>query len=119
MDTCTVCHIDDMERPWPNWILVRKALGVESFGLNVTELQPGEKITEHDEVGRDQEEVFVTLAGSPTLVVDGSEYPIPQGTYARLAPEPKRYVVNNGATTARVLIISAPRTSGYQPMDWA
>src|SRR3990172_2293904 len=114
-----VLHVDELEHPWPKWILVRKSLGVTSFGMNITELQPGEQIPEHDETDRDHEEVFVTLSGSPTIVIDGAEHPAPEGTYARLDPAPKRYIVNNGDTTARVLIISAPATSGYVPMDWA
>ena len=112
-------HIDEIEHPWPQWLLVRKGLGVSSFGINVTELQPGEQITEHDETGRDQEEVFLTLSGRPTLVVDGAEHPLPEGTFARVDPAPSRYVVNRGETVARVLIVSAPLTSGYEPMDWA
>lgn len=115
----TIMHVDELEHPWPKWILARKSLGVRSFGMNITELQPGEQIPEHDETERGQEEVFVTLSGSPTMVIEGQEHPAPEGTYARLDPAPKRHIVNNGDTTARVLIISAPTTSGYVPMDWA
>jgi uncharacterized cupin superfamily protein len=115
----TIMTVDEMEHPWPKWILARKSLGLASFGMNVAELPPGERIPEHHEVERDQEEVFVTLSGSPTIVIDGREHPAPEGTFARLDPEPMRYVVNKGDTVARVLIISAPRTSGYQPLDWA
>jgi glyoxylate utilization-related uncharacterized protein len=115
----TVKHIDDFEHPFPKWLLARKSLGVSAFGLNVCELQSGEQIPEHDETGRGQEEVFVTLSGSPTMVIDGAEHPAPAGTYVRLDPEPMRYVVNTGSEPARVLIISAPTTSGYEPMDWA
>ena len=114
-----VMHIDECELPWPQWYLARKSLGVQSFGLNVAEIEPGASITEHDELARDQEEVFVTLAGSPTFVIDGQEFPAPAGTLARVAPAPIRTVVNNGDDIARVLIISAPTTSGYKPMDWA
>jgi uncharacterized cupin superfamily protein len=119
MSAFTIMHVDDFEHPWPQWRLARKSLGVKSFGLNVAEIQPGEQITEHDEIDRDQEEVFVTLSGSPTLVIDGVEFPAPEGTFARLDPTPKRTVVNRGDTPARVLILSAPTTSGYEPMDWA
>jgi quercetin dioxygenase-like cupin family protein len=108
-----------MEHPWPKWILARKSLGISSFGMNITELQPGEQIPEHDEADRDHEEVFITLTGSPSFVIDGQTHPAPEGTYARLDPEPKRYVVNTGDGVARVLIISAPTTSGYEPLDWA
>jgi uncharacterized cupin superfamily protein len=112
-------HLDELEHPWPKWILVRKSLGVGSFGMNITELQPGEQIPEHDERDRDQEEVFFTLSGSPSIVIDGKKLATPEGTFVRVDPVHKRYVVNNGETVARVLIASAPTTSGYEPMDWA
>jgi quercetin dioxygenase-like cupin family protein len=85
----------------------------------VVELPPGETIPEHDETGGDQEEVFIVLSGDPTVVIDGNEHPAPAGTFVRLDPEPKRTVVNRSDGDAVVLIVSAPRTSGYQPMDWA
>jgi hypothetical protein len=37
----------------------------------------------------------------------------------RIDPEHKRTVENIGETPCEVLIISAPRTSGYEPMGWA
>jgi len=119
MSGFTIVHADDFERPFPKWALARKTLGVTSFGLNVVELAPGESIPEHDEVGRDQEEVFVTLAGEATLVIDGADHAAPAGTYARLDPEPVRTVVNASDAPVTVLIISAPRTSGYEPLGWA
>jgi len=119
MSAFTIVHLDDFERPFPKWALARKSLGVSSFGLNVVELPPGESIPEHDEVERDQEEVFVTLSGAATLVIDGQDHPAPAGTFVRLDPEPVRTVRNDGAETAAVLILSAPRTSGYEPLSWA
>ncbi len=119
MSAFTIVHLDDFERPFPKWALARKTLGVTSFGLNVVELAPGESIPEHDEVGRDQEEVFVTLAGEATFVIDGADHAAPAGTYARLDPEPVRTVVNASDAPATVLIVSAPRSSGYEPMGWA
>ena len=119
MPAYTILHVDEIEHPWPKWILVRKSLGLGAFGMNIAELQPGEQIPEHDETGRDQEEVFLALSGSATIVIDGQESPLPEGTFARVDPAPKRYLVNNGDAAARVLIISAPTGSGYEPMDWA
>lgn len=115
----TIVHMDDFERPFPKWALARKSLGLQSFGMNVVELPPGETIPEHDETGGDQEEVFIVLSGDPTVVIDGNEHPAPAGTFVRLDPEPKRTVVNRSDGDAVVLIVSAPRTSGYTPMDWA
>ena len=115
----TIKHDDELERDYGKWVLVRRSLGLNAFGMNAVELPPGESIPEHDETERDHEEVFLTLSGAPTMVIDGEEHPAPEGTFVRLDPEPQRYVVNKGPTAARVLIISAPRTSGYQSMDWA
>ena len=114
----TIKHHDEFDRAG-GWALARRSLGLTSFGLNVVDIEPGGSIPEHDELSRDQEEVFIVLSGSPAMVIDGEEHPAPAGTYARLAPDLQRTVVNRGAETARVLIVSAPRTSGYEPMGWA
>lgn len=113
-----IAHRDSFERTG-NWLLARRSLGVGSFGLNIVEIPPGESIPEHDELGRDQEEVFAVLDGTATFIVDGQELEAPAGTYLRLDPAPTRTARNDGADAVQLLIISAPRTSGYQPMDWA
>jgi len=118
MDGLTVRRRDELERTG-KWLLVRRSLGLSSFGMNLVEIPPGEGIPEHDETGRDHEEVFIVLSGSPTLVVDGQEHAAPEGTFARLDPPLRRTVVNHGDAPASVLICSAPRTSGYEPLDWA
>ena len=118
MGDFTIMHSDDFERTG-KWSLARRSLGVESFGINLVEIPPGEDIPEHDETGRDQEEVFIVLEGTPSLVIDGESYPAPAGTFARLDIECKRTVRNDGDTPAKVLIVSAPRSSGYEPMGWA
>jgi quercetin dioxygenase-like cupin family protein len=118
LDGVTIRRREDLERTG-NWLLARRSLGLSSFGMNLVEIPPGERIPEHDETDRDQEEVFVFLDGSPSLVVDGREIETPAGTFARLDPHLKRTVVNNGEGPASVLIVSAPRTSGYEPMGWA
>jgi len=102
-----------------SWLLVRRSLGLAAFGLNVVEIAPGDSIPEHDETGRDQEEVFLALAGDVVLVVDGQDHALSEGSFARLDTKPRRTVRNDGPGAARVLIASAPRTSGYEPMGWA
>ena len=115
----TVKHRDEFDRAWDRWLLVRRGLGVSSFGVNIVEVEPGGNLTEHDELERDQEEVFVFLSGTATMVVDGQDVPAPAGTYVRVAPAAQRSARNEGDTVAEVLIISAPTSSGYEPMDWA
>jgi quercetin dioxygenase-like cupin family protein len=86
--------------------------------MNVVDIEPGDRIPEHDETGRDQEEVFIVLSGNATLVVDGRAHPAPAGTFARIDPPLLRTVVNTGDETASVLIVSAPTTSGFEPDTW-
>jgi quercetin dioxygenase-like cupin family protein len=43
--------------------------------MNLVDVDPGGQIPEHDETGTDQEEIFIVLSGSPTLVIDGQEHP--------------------------------------------
>ena len=90
-----IANHDDLEQIG-SWSLVRRTLGITSFGVNVVEIAPGATIPEHDELGRDQEELFVILRGSAVLVVDGEDHPAPAGTYARLDPEHMRTVRNDG-----------------------
>ena len=115
----TIRHLDDFERTG-SWSLVRRGLDLHAFGMNVVEIAPGGTIPEHDETDRDQEEVFIVLEGSPHMVIDGERHQAPKGTFVRLDPEPRRTVVNDeGAPPALILIVSAPRSSGYEPMAWA
>jgi quercetin dioxygenase-like cupin family protein len=114
----TIVHRDGLERSGM-WSLARRSLGLTSFGMNLVEIPPGERIPEHDEADRDQEEVFVVLSGEPTLLIDGEPHPAPAGTLARLDPPLRRTVSNEGDEPATILIVSAPRSSGYEPMEWA
>lgn len=114
----SVLHTDELERNG-NWSLVRRSLGIGCFGANLVEIAAGESIPEHDEIDRDQEELFYFMTGAPLLVIDGTEHRVAAGTFARLDPELRRTVRNDGTEPASVLIVSAPRSSGYEPMGWA
>jgi uncharacterized cupin superfamily protein len=114
----TFSHRDECETSG-NWRLVRRTLGLQAFGVNLVDIPPGEQIPEHDELERDQEEMFFILEGTPTLVIDGEDHTAPAGSFARLDPEHTRTVRNDGEEPASVLIASAPRSSGYEPMEWA
>ena len=117
-DGFTIGQLGEFERNG-RWQLVRRGLGVESFGLNVVEIEQGYSIPEHDESERDQEEVFVVLEGSAVMVVDGEEHPAPAGTFVRVAPSLTRTVRNDLEPPVTMLIVSAPTTSGYTDMGWA
>jgi quercetin dioxygenase-like cupin family protein len=101
-----------------SWRLARKSLGVSAFGVNLVEIGPGGQIPEHDESERDHEEVFIVWDGNATAVIDGTERPASSGTFVRVSPEVRRTIRNDGDGTVKLLIVSAPRSSGYEPMGW-
>jgi uncharacterized cupin superfamily protein len=114
----TITAEDELERTG-RWSLVRKSLGVESFGINLVEIGPGQGIPEHNEAERDHEELFVVLEGDLVAVIDGERHPVSARSYVRVDPEPTRTFLNEGDAVARLLIVSAPRTSGFEPLPWA
>jgi mannose-6-phosphate isomerase-like protein (cupin superfamily) len=117
-DGYTLAHSDEFERNG-RWGLARRTLGVESFGINLVTIEPGKDIPEHDERERDQEEVYIILSGEAVAVVDGKEHPAPAGTYVRLDVDHRRTIRNDGSAPVELLMVSAPRSSGYEPMEWA
>jgi hypothetical protein len=62
LDGLTIRRRDDLERTG-NWLLARRSLGVTAFGMNLVEIPTGERIPEHDEIDRDQEEVLIVPDG--------------------------------------------------------
>jgi mannose-6-phosphate isomerase-like protein (cupin superfamily) len=87
-------------------------------GTYAVRMAPGSSIPPYDEAERDRNEVFITLQGEPTIVLDGREIPLPTGRFARVAPPVDRTIVNRGRHEAVVLIASAPRSRGeHTPAD--
>jgi len=116
--THTIAHTDDLAREGA-WLLARRTLDVRSFGINLVDVPPGGSLPAHDETESAQEEVYLVLGGRPTILIGDLEHEAGPGTFVRLDPEPVRSVVNRGTEPARLLMVSAPTSSGFAPMDWA
>ena len=73
---------------------LRRELGVTSFGINLIALQPGQRgrIHRHER----QEEVYLVLEGTLTLVVERNESVLERGELVRIAPDLRRQLVNRG-----------------------
>jgi uncharacterized cupin superfamily protein len=82
----TLVHIDDVEPSGRGGVVrfVRRALGVEAFGINRFDLPANREGFEHDEAGTDQEEVSVVIAGSGQWRVDGEEVAVREGSFIRI-----------------------------------
>jgi uncharacterized cupin superfamily protein len=71
---------------------LRQELGVSAFGLNLIRLRPGERgrIHRHDQ----QEEVYLVLEGTLTLLIEDEPRDLVRGELARVAPDVRRQLVN-------------------------
>src|ERR1700742_4234824 len=81
-------HPDTPER----LLSLRRELGVSTFGINQMILRPGQRSRIHRH-GK-QEEVYVVLSGTLTLIVEGEPRELGQGELARVAPSVRRQLVN-------------------------
>jgi uncharacterized cupin superfamily protein len=91
---------DDAEN---RFIRLRAELGVTSFGLNQIVLHPGQRGRIHGHAR--QEEVYLVLAGTLALVVEGEEMTLERGDLIRVAPDVRRQLVNRGPDDLHLLAI--------------
>ena len=94
--TWQVARLDDIERRGRD-IPAREHLGIRAFGINAyTAGEDGTLISEHDEAGSGQEELYIVLDGNATFEVDGDTVDAPAGTFVFLRPESRRKATGNG-----------------------
>jgi hypothetical protein len=109
-----VARLDDIERRGRD-IPVREHLGIHAFGINAyTPGEDGELISEHDESGSGQEELYIVLDGKATFEVDGEKVDAPPGTFVFVRPEARRKATGEGT----ILALGATPGEAYQALDW-
>ena len=82
---------------------LRRMLGVTSFGLNQIVLRPGQRGRIHRHAN--QEEVYLVLAGTLTLGLEGEERELGQGELARVAPGVRRQISNRSSEDVLLLAL--------------
>ena len=119
MPDVTVKRVEDFEAIFGGGFRrVRAGLGVTSFGLAVIDLPPNfQRFPEHDQTHDDQEEVYTTLSGKATLTVEGEEYELEPGVFARVGATEKRKLVT-GDEPARILAMGAIPGREYVPPEF-
>jgi uncharacterized cupin superfamily protein len=89
------------------FVRLRQDLGVESFGLNLMLLEPGQRGRVHRH--RHQEEVYVVLEGTLTLEVeldqDRATHELNPRDAARVAPDVRRRLSNRGDVRVALLAL--------------
>jgi uncharacterized cupin superfamily protein len=96
---------------------VRAGLGITAFGVQVLDLPAGVSTPEHDETSTGQEELYVVITGSGTVVVEGERLALDPEHVTRVAPAAKRHL-EGGPDGARVLCVGGTPGRAYEPPDW-
>jgi uncharacterized cupin superfamily protein len=89
--TATTRIVGDSEE---RFVPLRRELGVTSFGMNQIVLQPGQRGRIHRH--QRQEEVYLVLEGTLTLMVEREDSTLERGELVRVAPDLRRQLVNRG-----------------------
>jgi uncharacterized cupin superfamily protein len=76
------------------FVSLRRQLGVTSFGMNQLVLEPRQRSRIHRHAH--QEEVYLVLEGTLTLLVEREEHVLGRGELVRVAPDLRRQLVNRG-----------------------
>jgi uncharacterized cupin superfamily protein len=116
----TVRTIEEMQALHGGAVKLAAAeLGVESFGMQVLDFPPHfAHYPAHDHADDGQEEVYVVLAGSAELEVDGERVPLGPGTMARVEAASRRNLLP-GADGVRILAVGCAPCGGYRrPEDF-
>jgi uncharacterized cupin superfamily protein len=103
------------QTPEQRFARLRAPLGVGSFGINVLTFAPGERNRIHRH--KVQEEVYVVLDGTLTLMVEGEPLTYEVDDVVRVAPEVRRQLVNRGPGALRLLAVGGITGHEHEPRD--
>jgi uncharacterized cupin superfamily protein len=97
----TALEPDSEER----FVSLRRALGVTTFGLNQIILRPGQRGRIHRHTN--QEEVYLVLEGTLSLVFEDEVKELGKGEIARVAPDVRRYIANRHPENVLLIALGA------------
>jgi mannose-6-phosphate isomerase-like protein (cupin superfamily) len=123
----TVKRFDEMDTGHEGmFVRARAELGVRSFGMQVIDLEAhSDRYPEHAHVGMPireandgQEEVYVPLRGSATLIAGGERWALEPGMAVRVGAAQLRRIVT-AEEPFQMLAVSGTPGSAYEPMPFS
>jgi quercetin dioxygenase-like cupin family protein len=123
MPDATIKRVDEMETFYDGMVTrVRAELGVTSWGMQLFNFPPGfDGYPNHNHaegaVDPGQEELYVPLAGSATLQLDGEEHRLEPGIWARVGIGQLRRLVP-GPDGVRLVVIGGTPGKAFVPPAW-
>jgi len=83
-----------------------RPMGCKGVGFSFVRYKPGEGAT-YVHRHRVQEEVFIALEGTGSIILDGRRHSMPQGTIVRVSPQVYRAIGNDSKRDVILLIMGA------------
>ncbi len=83
-----------------------RAMGCKGVGVSLMRLKPGEGAS-YVHRHKVQEEVFIILKGTGTLLLDGRRHSMPEGTMVRVGPTVYRAMGNTSRRDVMYMVIGA------------
>jgi mannose-6-phosphate isomerase-like protein (cupin superfamily) len=97
---------------------LRRALDLETFGINLMVLQPGKRLRVHTH--ERQDEVYLVLEGTLTLLIEGEPHELGVDQLARVGPGTRRQLTNPTAEKVVILALGAAgKHEGRDGLAWA
>ena len=81
-----------------------RPLGCKGVGFSLVRFKPGEG-AQHTHRHRVQEEIYMALRGSGTIILDGRRHSMPEGTIVRVSPPVYRAIGNDSKRDAIFLVM--------------
>lgn len=92
---------------------LKKALGLTSVGISLSRMEPGMGYP-FFHAHKEQEEIFICIEGSGTMLVEDEEITMKPGDFLRIAPEVPRAVGNRTSEPCTFLILGALPPEKYR-----
>ena len=97
---------------------LRRELDLESFGINLMVLQPGKRLRVHTH--ERQDEVYLVLEGTLTLLVEGEPHKLGVDQLARVGPGTRRQLTNLSPEKVVILALGAAgKHEGRDGIAWS
>ena len=107
-ETASTADIDSLiDEAYGGMWMFREALGCESLGISLIELEPGGKGKPHDHEGDGQEEVYLVVDGELDVDLDEETVTLGPGEAVRVVPDQHRQLVNRGDERVRLVAAGA------------
>jgi uncharacterized cupin superfamily protein len=95
------------------FVSLRRALGVTTFGINQVVLKPGQRLRIHRH--QRQEEVYLVLEGHLTVAFEDERAELGPGELLRVAPSVRRQLINR--SRQRVVLIALGGDGDHRGRD--